>query len=277
MGYCSRARNLYRAARVVLSRFRAKIPESLQDLLSLPGIGRSTAGAILSIAYNQEVPILDGNLKRVLSRFFAISGDPSKGGTQERLWHHSESLLPRKQTNPFNQALKDLGTTVCMPKEPLCSLCPLRSLCKAKAYGHPEKYPTRAKRKKVPYVDGVSGVIVRDGKVLLHQRPPKGFSGGLWEFPNRKIEERKNLRTDLRKWIKDETHLQVTVEGRMGTFEQTYSHFKLTLYVYPCQVLGGTKADMGRWVAIRNLPHFPMSRIYRRIAQAILQDRKTRI
>ena len=276
LGYYSRARNLHRAARVVLDQFRGKIPESLQDLLNLPGIGRSTAGAILSIAYNQEVPILDGNVKRVLSRLFAISGDPSKGRTQVRLWHLSESLLPKKQANPFNQALMDLGATVCTPKEPLCNLCPLRNFCKAKVLGNPEEYPTRAKRKKIPHVDGVSAVIVRDGKVLLHQRPPKGFSGGLWEFPNWKIEKQQNLRTDLTKWIKNETLLRVTVEDRIGTFEQTYSHFKLTLHVCHCQVLEGAKSGMGRWVLIRNLPRFPMSRIHRRIAFDISEPPQSR-
>ena len=275
LGYYSRARNLHRAARVVLDQFRGKIPESLQDLLNLPGIGRSTAGAILSIAYNQDVPILDGNVKRVLSRLFAVAGDPSKGRIQEHLWHLSESLLPKKQANPFNQALMDLGATVCTPKESLCNLCPVRSFCKAQVLGNPGKYPGRAKRKKVPHVEGVSAAIVRDGKVLLHQRPPRGFSGGLWEFPNWKIARQENLKVDLKKWIKNETHLKVTVGDRIGTFEQTYSHFKLTLHVYHCQTLEGEAS--GRWVRIRDLSRFPMSRIHRRIASALSEDRKTRI
>jgi len=277
LGYYSRARNLHRAAQAVLDQFRGKIPESLQDLLNLPGIGRSTAGAILSIAYNQDAPILDGNVKRVLSRLFVVSGDPSKGRIQEHLWHLSECLLPKKQANPFNQALMDLGATVCTLKEPLCNLCPLRNLCKARVLGNPEEYPMRAKRKRVPHVEGVSAVIVRNGKVLLHQRPPKGFSGGLWEFPNWKIERQKNLRTGLAKRVKNETHLKVTLGDQIGTFEQTYSHFKLTLHVYHCQILGGVKTGMGRWVLIRGLARFPMSRIHRRIASAISEDRKTRI
>jgi len=277
LGYYSRARNLHRAARLVCDQFQGKIPELLQDLLTLPGIGRSTAGAILSIAYDQEVPILDGNVKRVISRLFAISDDPAKGRTQERLWHLSESLIPKQQANPFNQALMDLGATVCMPKESLCNLCPLRDFCEAKVLGNPEEYPTRAKRKKVPHVDGVSAVVIRNGKVLLHQRPPKGFSGGLWEFPNWKMARQENLRLDLKKWIKNETHLKVTVKDQIGTFEQTYSHFKLTLKVFHCRVLEGTKVGTARWVSNRRLGGFPMSRMHRRIAQTLLEVRKTRI
>ena len=272
LGYYSRARHLHQAAKRIVDQFNGRIPDRLNDLLSLPGIGRYTAGAILSIAHNKEAPILDGNVKRVLSRLHAVATILGETKTEKLLWTLSESLIPRGHAGSFNEALMDLGATVCTPKRPSCSLCPLRNLCRAKAIGNPERYPTKAKKRKIPHVNGVSAVIVKDGKVLLHQRPPRGFSGGLWEFPNWRVQREKNPSRRLVKWITDEKRLRVAVKGRVGSFEQTYSHFKLTLHVYHCQALDGEGS--GRWVTIRDLHRFPMSRIHRRIACTISENKK---
>jgi len=274
LGYYSRARHLHQAAKRIISQCNGRIPDRLNDLLSLPGVGRTTAGAILSIAYNKEAPILDGNVKRVLSRIYAVSTPPRDLKTENLLWTLSKSLIPKGHAGSFNEALMDLGATVCKPKKPSCSLCPLRNLCRAKATGNPERYPTKPKKRKIPHVNGVSAVIVRDGKVLLHQRPPRGFSGGLWEFPNWRVQGERNLSHRLVKWVKDERDLRVIVKGRIGSFEQTYSHFKLTLHVYHCQALD--PEGSGRWVGIRNLSRFPMSRIHRRICHALPESPKNR-
>ena len=267
LGYYSRARNLHRASQIILNHFHRKIPEKLEDLLSLPGIGRSTAGAILSFTYNKEAPILDGNIKRVLSRLFAISGNPVRSEAEGLLWHISESLIPKGYGNPFNQALMDLGSMICIPKGPHCSCCPLRNFCKGRASGEPERYPTKGVKKTIPSIYAVAAVIQKDGRVLLHRRPPKGLLGGLWEFPNWKVEERRRLRLRLRlrNYIKKEMGMNIKVKESIGTFHQTYSHFKLTLYVYPCQTIKGN--GKGRWIPFRNLHLFPMSKIHRRIAQ----------
>jgi A/G-specific adenine glycosylase len=267
MGYYSRARNLHHASQTVLNHFRGEVPDTLKDLLSLPGIGRSTAGSILSFAYNKEAPILDGNVKRVLSRLFAISSNPMKSKTESLLWQISESLIPRGNSNSFNQALMDLGSTVCTPKDPECSHCPLRQFCKGKALGEPERFPLRTIRKTIPQITAISAVIEKDKRVLLNQRPPRGLLGGLWEFPNWKIEEKRRLRLRLRNHLKKEMGLNVVVKELIGTFHQTYSHFKLTLDVFGCQHLDGK--GKGKWVPIRNLHLHPMSRIHRRIANSI--------
>ncbi len=275
LGYYSRARNLHRAAQMVLNHFQGKIPETLKDLLSLPGIGRSTAGAILSFAFQKEAPILDGNVKRVLSRLLAVTGDPKDKKTEQRLWDLSESLIPKGFSNPFNQALMDLGSTICTPKEPQCPYCPLHPFCKARATGEPERFPLKSNTKKIPHIEAIAAVIHQDGKVLLQQRPPKGLLGGLWEFPNWRIEEKpestSRLRLRLRNTIKKEMEMKVEVEKSFGTFMQTYSHFRLTLHVYHCVALG--KKKKGRWVGIRNLHLLPMSRIHQRIAQVIGEER----
>jgi A/G-specific adenine glycosylase len=269
LGYYSRARNLHRAAQIVLDHFHGKIPDILKDLLSLPGIGRSTAGAILSFAFNKEAPILDGNAQRVLSRLFAVSSHPGGGKPEDFLWQISESLIPKGFSNPFNQALMDLGSMVCTPTEPQCFRCPLHHFCKGRASGNPERFPAKKAKRNTPHVKSVSAVIIKDGKVLLNQRPAAGLLGGLWEFPNWKIEEKGWLRPKLRlrNQVQKEMGMKTKVEEPIGTFKQTFSHFKLTLHVYDCQPIHGK--GKGRWIPIKNLPLFPMSRIHRRIAETI--------
>jgi A/G-specific adenine glycosylase len=270
LGYYLRARNLHRASQVVLNGFHGNIPNNLKDLLSLPGIGRSTAGAILSFAFQKEAPILDGNAKRVISRLFAVSGHPAKGKTEDLLWKTSESLIPKGFSNPFNQALMDLGSMLCTPKEPQCSKCPLRGLCKGKLSGEPERFPTKTIRKKIPHIEGISAVIRDHGKVLLLQRPPEGLLGGLWEFPNWKNEEKGRPRFKLRNYIKKDMGMTVEVKELIGTFRQTFSHFKLTLQVFGCLHLHAKRK--GKWVSIQDLHLFPMSRIHRRISEKMVQE-----
>jgi A/G-specific adenine glycosylase len=271
LGYYSRARNLHQASQMVLNRFHGKVPDTLKDLLSLPGIGQSTAGAILSFAYNKEAAILDGNAKRVFSRLFAVSGNPVRGKTENLLWKISESLIPKGRSNSFNQALMDLGSMICTPKDPLCIRCPFRYFCKGYLSGKPESYPPRTIKKPIPHISAVSAVIQRDRKVLLNRRPPTGLLGGLWEFPNWKIEgeKRSRLRLRLRKYIKKEMEMNVEIREFIGIFHQTYSHFKLTLHAYHCQALNGRGKE--RWVPIQHLHLFPMSRIHRCIAETIVK------
>jgi A/G-specific adenine glycosylase len=276
LGYYSRARNLHCASQIVLNRLHGRIPDTLKDLLSLPGIGRSTAGAILSFAFHKEAPILDGNAKRVLSRLFAVSGSPGERKTEGLLWKISESLIPKGFSNPFNQALMDLGSMLCTPKEPECDRCPLHHSCKGRASGKPERYPAKMLKRTIPHRESISVVIKKNGKVLLNQRPPTGLLGGLWEFPNWRIEgkQRSKLRLRLRNYIKKEREINVEVKELIGVFHQTYSHFKLTLQVFICQHLDGK--GKGKWVPIQNLNLLPMSRIHRRIAQTI-SDRRFKI
>jgi A/G-specific adenine glycosylase len=265
LGYYSRARNLHRASKILLDKFRGKIPDTLDDLLTLPGIGRYTVGAILSIAFNKEAPILDGNVKRVLSRLFAVSEDPKKA--EDLLWKISESLLPKDRSSSFNQALMDLGSMICTPQDPLCLHCPLRLLCRGRASGNPKRYPSRVAKKRIPHIEAVSAVILKNGKVLVNRRPPTGLLGGLWEFPNWKVNRREKLTEQLVSLAKGNIGLGVNVDKPLGSFHQTFSHFKLTLHVYQCHSLA--RNGKGKWIPIRNLSRLPMSRIQRRIANVL--------
>jgi len=266
LGYYARARNLHRASKMVLNHFKGKIPDRIDDLWSLPGVGRSTAGAILSIAYNKEAPVLDGNVKRVLSRLFAVPANPNQREREALLWNLSESLIPKDHASAFNQGLMDLGSLICTPRDPRCSRCPLGSLCKGKASGDPGKYPAKTMRKTIRHVEAVAAVIQKDGSVLLNRRPPKGLLGGLWEFPNWKAKGSNDLKKQLKDLLKEEMDLIGRVGEPVGTFEQTFSHFKLTLHVYVCYVVrDGGKA---KWMPLRKLPSLPMSRLHRRIAES---------
>ena len=267
LGYYSRARNLHKTSREILTRFKGEIPDALDDLLSLPGIGRYTAGAILSIAFNKEAPILDGNVRRILSRLFAILNNSGRNESEDLLWRLSESLVPAGHAGFFNQALMDLGSMICTPRDPQCIHCPLVHLCKAKTEGNPEKYPARVAKKKIPPIHAAGAVIQKNGEVLITQRPPKGLLGGLWEFPNWKIDCRKGLQEQSKRWIKSELGIRVKNIKPLGSFNQTFSHFKLTLHVNLCHT-PGEKKD-GTWIPVRDLHLFPMSRLHRRIARII--------
>jgi A/G-specific adenine glycosylase len=267
LGYYSRARNLHRAAQVVIDQFEGEIPVTLDDLLHLPGIGRYTAGAILSIAFNKNAPILDGNVKRVLSRLFAFSEAPGK--SEESLWRISESLIPRGEAGAFNQALMELGATICTPRAPQCPRCPLKTLCRGWMQGAPERYPKKLVRKSIPHITAVAAVVRRAGRILMVQRPPHGLLGGLWEFPNWNIEEKRksSLRLRLRDNLRKKIGMDVNIKESIGTFQQTFSHFKLTLHVFNCETTD--RKRKGIWVPIKELDQLAMPRIHRRLAEGI--------
>lgn len=206
-------------------------------------------------------------MKRVLSRLFAISEYPGKKKTEQRLWNISESLIPKGHSNSFNQSLMDLGSMVCTPKEPHCPRCPLHLFCKGRASGEPERFPAKGIKRTIPHVESVSAVIKKDGKVLLNQRPPSGLLGGLWEFPNWKVNGKEDFKKQLERRLKSEVGIRIKVREPVATFRQTYSHFKLTLHVFHCESTQGK--GKGKWIPIRNLHQIPMSRIYRRIANAL--------
>lgn len=184
LGYYARARNLHKAANILVRQHQAEMPSSIDDLMALPGIGRSTAGAIMALAHQQKHPILDGNVKRVLARHSAISGWPGKKPIEQKLWKIAESLLPEKRIAHYTQAQMDLGATVCKRNKPLCLQCPLHEDCKAFQLGTPELFPISKPKKEIPTRQS-HWLIAKsnNGDILLEQRPTNGIWGGLWSFP----------------------------------------------------------------------------------------------
>ena len=183
LGYYSRARNLHAAARRVVGVFDGRFPDGVDALETLPGVGRSTAGAIAAFAYGRRAAILDGNVKRVFARVFLIEGAPASTGFTKRAWSLAETLLPESDIERYTQGLMDLGATVCTPRRPACLLCPFETSCLAHRAGREESLPARAIRKAVPHRRSVLLLARRGGRVLLERRPPSGIWGGLWSLP----------------------------------------------------------------------------------------------
>lgn len=194
LGYYARARALHQAAKVVQKRFGGEVPGDQAALLALPGVGRSTAGAILSIGFGQPVPVLDANVARVLVRFHAIgrrrprvpAGRRARGTSD--LWHRAARLLDRQRPGRWNQALMELGALVCLPRRPRCPHCPVRRWCRACSLGKADELPRRVPPRAKPFYEVAVGVILRRGRVLISRRPEEGLLGGLWEFPGGKVE-----------------------------------------------------------------------------------------
>ncbi|MFM1897501.1 MAG: A/G-specific adenine glycosylase [Pseudomonadota bacterium] len=184
LGYYARARNLHRAAQQVISQYGGRMPGTVEELLTLPGIGRSTAGAIAAMAFGQPAAILDGNVKRVLARFHAIEGWPGQAPVARQLWAWAESHLPKTRVADYTQAIMDLGALVCRRSSPDCPACPLRSRCKAHGTGQADRFPGRKPARALP-VRCLTFFILcrRGGEVLLQRRPAQGIWGGLWSFP----------------------------------------------------------------------------------------------
>lgn len=184
LGYYSRARNLHRTAQIISNTHHCQFPDNIESLMELPGIGRSTAAAITSIAYNKKAAILDGNVKRVLARFYAVAGWTGDNAVAKVLWQHAENNTPDKRAGDYTQAMMDIGATVCTRSKPRCDACPLRVQCAAYWQDSISLYPGRKAKKTLP-VKAVQMLMIRNpaGEILLQQRPPTGLWGGLWCLP----------------------------------------------------------------------------------------------
>ena len=224
LGYYARARNLHRAAQMVQDDFAGKFPQDFEQVLSLPGIGRSTAGAILSLSLEQHHPILDGNVKRVLARYFAVSGWPGKPSVANTLWAHSEQLTPKKRVADFNQAMMDLGSGICTRSKPLCTQCPLINSCQAYSTNSQTEYPGKKPKKTTP-VRKIQMLLVSNdkGDVLLQRRPPSGIWGGLLSLPE--------IPTgiDTTQWCKKTIGFTVKKKKCWPVLRHTFSHFHLDI------------------------------------------------
>jgi A/G-specific adenine glycosylase len=183
LGYYSRARNLHAAAQVVAESYGSRFPRTREALAALPGVGRSTAAAIAVFAFGGREAILDGNVKRVLARHFAVRGYPGEKRIENRLWKIAEAQLPAKNIERYTQALMDLGASVCTRRQPACASCPLRMSCEAHARGKAEGYPAPRPRRALPRRETTMLLLLREGEVLLEKRPPTGVWGGLWCLP----------------------------------------------------------------------------------------------
>jgi len=272
LGYYARARNLHRAAQVIVATHDGQFPTDFNAVVALPGIGRTTAGGILSAAFNQPTPILDGNVKRVLARLVALQRPPGKAIAA--LWELSAALLSPQNPRDFNQALMDLGATLCTRHRPACWLCPWRSSCEAYNQNVQLEIPMTETRAPLPHKQiGVAVVWNEDGQILIDRRRQEGLLGGLWEFPGGKIEPEETVEACIRRELQEELGIDVEVGDRLITIDHTYTHFKVTLHVFHCRHLTGEpqpiECDEVRWVDIADLDQFPFPKANTQIIDAI--------
>jgi A/G-specific adenine glycosylase len=283
LGYYSRARNLHRAAQRIVSDYDGKIPEDVEQLRRLPGIGAYTAGAIASMAFGLDEAALDGNIRRVLSRVFDVQTPANSPAGQQELWELARQHLPEGQAGDYNQALMDLGAGICTPRRPDCPRCPAADLCLARLLGVQEERPVVPARIPIPHYVVTAAVLEQDGKVLIAQRPEQGLLGGLWEFPGGKLEDGEDLPDCLEREIQEELGVRIQVREPLGVYEHAYSHFRVTLHAFRCQVdpneTGAPQPIQPQalaWVTSEDLPDYPMGKIDRQISRQYMQVNASR-
>jgi A/G-specific adenine glycosylase len=233
LGYYARARHLHQTAQILCERYDGAMPLDLAILQQLPGIGRSTAGAILALAAGQRQPILDGNVKRLLARFGAVEGWPGQLRVQATLWEWAERYTPVQRVADYTQAIMDLGAMICTPRRPHCVACPLANGCAAHAQGREMAYPAQ-KPQRERSVRAIRMLLLRtaEGEVLLERRPPVGVWGGLWSFPECPLE------VDIADWCRERLGLTVVVSPPWSMVRHSFSHFQLDITPAPALVTG---------------------------------------
>ena len=281
LGYYSRARRLHATARLLREQI-AGDPidptswlQDLDDWLALPGIGRSTAGGILSSAFNSPLAILDGNVRRVLARLMAHARPPMRD--QPLFWGWSEALIEAspERARDLNQALMDLGATVCTPRQPLCSACPWQGGCAAYAAGSPDRYPVKETPRDIPFqVIGVGVVLNHSGEVLIDQRLNEGLLGGMWEFPGGKQEPGEAIETTISRELMEELAIEVAVGEQLICVDHAYSHKKLRFVVHLCRWTAGEPQPLAsqqvRWVRPQDFGAYPFPAANAKIIAALL-------
>ncbi len=251
LGYYTRVRNMHRAAGVIQREHAGQFPRDYDAVLALPGIGRYTAGAICSIAFNQPKPILDGNVIRVLARVFGIRSDTDAKETRDRLWSLAGSLVEAATRNKkpnscshLNQSLMELGALVCVPRQPKCELCPLRKLCYARKHELTAVLPMRSRRPAVTEVRVAAFVLQRSGQFLVQQRPPNVVNAYLWEFPNREI----NGAPDAIRDAARELFKTLPPELKpLCVFKHSITRYRITLEAWSASVPADFESPLGVW------------------------------
>ena len=245
LGYYARARNLHKTAKLVCTQYNGEFPKKVHELEQLPGVGRSTAGAIRSLGYGEYAPILDGNVKRVLARHFAIAGWPGKTVVLKELWQLSEQLTPEQSSGAYNQAMMDIGAMICTRTRPLCEQCPVNQTCIARANQSIAQYPEKKPKKKNPIKTTHMIIFRHNAQILLEKRPQTGIWGGLWCFPQ--CEETADIISVAQQYGFTEQQRQ-----KLPAFRHTFSHFHLDCHpilidITPSAILLNEKQQL--WVA----------------------------
>ena len=271
LGYYARCRNLHRAAGIILREHGGRLPEDPEELALLPGIGRSTAGAIAAIAFRKDAAILDANAKRVIARLFAVKDRLSLPSATRRLWTISRGLVLPGKGRETALALMDLGAMVCTPRRPDCPACPVMEWCGAFRDGLQETIPAKTAKRILPHHDVVAAWI-RDGRgrILIGRRPDRGLLGGLWELPGGRRKKRESRENALRREVRERLAMEVEVGELLAKIPHGFSHFRITLHAYRCRRtdgVPGTEREW-RWARPEDLSDLAFPRAYRKLIEA---------
>ncbi len=265
LGYYSRARNLHKAAQIITDEHRGRFPKTAEEIIKLPGIGSYTTAAIGSLAFNLDLAVLDGNVIRVLSRLFAYTKDTRSTTAKKELQQLADDLLVKGEAGNFNEAMMELGATICLPKNPQCGSCPISHVCLGHESGRPTDYPIKAPKKKVPHiVVGAAVVTNRKGEVLIAQRRDEDMLGGLWEFPGGKRETGETIQQCIVRELKEELGINIETGDFLITVKHAYSHFTMEMHTYFAKIKSGRPRPIEcqnfQWLDTSDLRKVPYSK-----------------
>jgi A/G-specific adenine glycosylase len=280
LGYYRRARDLHRAAGLILARHEGRFPADPADLAGLPGLGEYTRNAVLSQAFDLRLPILEANSQRVLSRLLGREEDPRQGPARRQLWRAAAQLLPRRDVGEFNQALMELGALVCTVTGPTCDGCPVAARCLARQQGRQEQIPARTPPPATTFVRESAVVIRREGRVLLLQRPASGRWANLWEFPHGPLAEGESHEEAAARLLRELTGLEVVLGAELVTIKHGITRYQITLVCFEAAYVAGEFREnfyvRGEWVEPAALAGYPVSSPQRRLARVVSEPGQQR-
>ncbi len=284
LGYYARARNLHKAAGIVSKEMAGKVPDAFDRFLSLPGVGDYICSAVQSIAFGHAHAVVDGNVKRVLARFFSMDTPVNHSRSHKVFKAVATRLLDRNDPGSFNQAIMELGALICTPKSPDCANCPVSSRCSAMAQNAIEQFPTRIKKPKIPIRHISVGIVRKPGQhsdrdiVLITRRKLDGLLGGLWEFPGGKVENGETAEAACLREIKEETGINAEIAQFLTRVTHAYTHFKIEMDVFYCNYISGQVKLKGpidhKWVRVNQLDQYPFPKANLKFMPLIMREPK---
>lgn len=276
LGYYSRARNMHHAAKTVVDEFEGNIPDTEKEILKLKGVGPYTASAVLSIAFSKPHAVVDGNVLRVLTRFLGIEDDIRSSRTKNTIQETADELLDTDRPGDFNQAVMELGATICTPTNPDCGKCPISSGCIAYSTLKTDSIPYKSPAKKRPHHQIGVGIIRDEEDVLIALRPEDAMLGGMWEFPGGKQKEDEDIQQTVIRELKEELGVDVAVKKPFMKLDHAYSHFKITLHAYLCELKNGKPqpktSQQLKWVSISKLDRYPFPKANRKLTEKLMKS-----
>ncbi len=262
LGYYARARNLHRAAKHVHETYHGKVPLNADAFRKLPGVGPYIGAAVLSIAGGHRAAVVDGNVKRVLSRLFLLEAFANDGKHLDEFQRRAQALIPLKTPGDYNQAVMELGALICRPRRPNCAACPVNSHCRAYQGRKQDEYPKKRAKKKTPLFHIAAACILKKGRVFIARRHTSGMLGGMWEFPGGKRCPGETAEAACAREIKEELNIRIDVGPLIARVNHAYTHFKISMDIFKCRHLSGTihlnAHSAGKWMAFADLRKYPM-------------------